>query len=444
MKNTIKNFVSKVCNFFTLTVLSRVKHSNVQLDHLIFRDDRSRSKLDKLAETNVAILKSSVENISALEGVENHLYKIYELDQKIANLQDQITASVSEKKQDSFRYDSNVEKIITAPIVNLEQKISKIEEQLAASILEYGRNSSIVEKLIATPFINLEGMVIKIEEQLIALEKQLNSPLIVQSSEFLSVDPETNLMVHMYSFLDSDVAIDVGAHKGRVSEQLSMVGYNVYAFEPNMEVFQELQEVANRKKNLHVFNFALGAQEKQGDLHLVDIEDPKWAGGEDNTTMFSSLVDRELPEHFKSNATSEVSIKPISNLIKTGDLPANIGILKIDTEGYDLEVIKGLGESRPSIVVAEYWDKENPWSNPGLIYSFNELVFEMKERDYNWHIDIQRFWGKETVSFSCNHNTSAESSWGNVFFFNSRELFNHAHEWCSIALPRTFYKAKLN
>ena len=400
-----------MCNYFTLSVLGRVKHSNVQLDHLIYRDDQSGSKLNQLAETNVAILKSSIENITTLEVIQGQLGKLYEVEQQISRIEEKLA-----NEDVSLRhFNSEIMGKVSSGLLDFERKLTALEQQFTKAATDLSHNFS-------------------------KLEEQFSTPVIKESSDFLSIDPETSLMIHMYSFLENNIAIDVGAHKGRVAEQLSKIGYDVFAFEPNEEVFKDLREVENKYKNLNIFNFAIGAQEKQGYLHLVDIEDPKWAGGEDNTTMFSSLVDRELPEHFESNSTSKVSIKTLCNLIKNGDLPANIGILKIDTEGYDLEVIKGLGETRPSIVVAEYWDKKNPWSNPGLIYSFSELVFEMKGRGYNWHIDIQRFWGKETVSFSCNHSASAVGSWGNVFFFKTREHFNFAHDWCANVLPRTFYK----
>ena len=63
-----------------------------------------------------------------------------------------------------------------------------------------------------------------------------------------------------------------------------------------------------------------------------------------------------------------------------------IDFLKVDTEGFDLEVIKGLGNVRPAIVQIEFWGDEfifiRTEKNRADFVSSAEIIRELRKREF--------------------------------------------------------------
>ena len=119
-------------------------------------------------------------------------------------------------------------------------------------------------------------------------------------------------------------------------------------------------------------------------------------------------------------------------------MPADAGLVKIDTEGFDLEVIRGMGEHRYPVVLAEFWDQELPFAR-STVYTLEDLVHQMKDRGYLWHLVLYRIWERTQIAFYATYSQSIANSWGNAVFFNDYSLFAQAQMWCSAALPRTYF-----
>ena len=122
--------------------------------------------------------------------------------------------------------------------------------------------------------------------------------------------------------------IDVGANIGNHSVYFGKYFKEIYSFEPNPILFKILESNVMLNKMDHkirLFNFALGEKIETKKYLLTS----KNFGG-------SGFFDRDFKanNHFK-----EYYLK-----IKRGDSIGfnNIGFIKIDTEGYDFNVIKGL------------------------------------------------------------------------------------------------------
>jgi hypothetical protein len=96
------------------------------------------------------------------------------------------------------------------------------------------------------------------------------------------------------------------------------------------------------------------------------------------------------------------------------------------------------------VVIVEYWDEATPFGASGAMNRLDDMVKEMRRRDYHWYIVFYRVWGTETVSFYCNHERSVENAFGNVFFFRDYTAFAEALKWCSAVLPVTYqtYRAR--
>jgi FkbM family methyltransferase len=252
-------------------------------------------------------------------------------------------------------------------------------------------------------------------------------------------DLDIELMTYLYSYLPYRLAVDIGANRGDVSSRLLQVGYQVYAFEPFPAVIDKLKNRLGDHPNFRLFPFALGSENQTQELHIATDETP------DNTyqdaSFYSSLTKHSLSEGLVFNDTIPVTVKTLASLHDAEELPKDIGLVKIDTEGFDLEVIKGMGNYRYPVVVAEFWDQNFPFGRSGAMNQLPDLVNAMKERDYHWHLVIYRIWGSSDVSYYCNSAYSLDNSWGNVFFFQDYHVFHQALLWSASVMPATYFSA---
>jgi FkbM family methyltransferase len=260
----------------------------------------------------------------------------------------------------------------------------------------------------------------------------------VETSDYFFTNPELGLIAFLYSYLPTRTALDVGAHTGDVSEHLLNTGYEVYAFEPYPESYQRLTKRVGSRPEFHGFNVALGSV--TGELPLYTVRDSSPDNRYEDPTVFHSLAPHGMPADLTFENAIPVPIRRLSELHREGVVPATASLVKIDTEGYDFEVILGMEDQRYPVVMVEFWDSAIPFAAQGLRYTVKSMVGEMRQRGYLWSIVIYRVWGQNETAFFCNQDRSVPGSWGNVLFFQDREIFAQAQQWCSAVLPRTYFK----
>lgn len=270
------------------------------------------------------------------------------------------------------------------------------------------------------------------------LENQSVRQVCVETSDYLSTNPELGLMDFLYSYLPSRIAFDIGAHVGDVSEHLLNTGYEVYAFEPYGKSYSRLKKRLGAQSAFHSFNLALGSV--TGDAPMYLVKDTSADRKFEDPTVFHSLAQHGMPEDLHFAGSVSVPIRRLSDLHREGLVPTDASLVKIDTEGYDLEVIRGMDDYRYPVVLVEFWDTQIPFASEGLLYTVDTVAAEMRQRGYHWYIVIYRVWGQNETAFFCNHDRAIPNSWGNIVFFRDREIFMHAHHWCSATLPRTYFK----
>jgi hypothetical protein len=98
-----------------------------------------------------------------------------------------------------------------------------------------------------------------------------------------------------------------------------------------------------------------------------------------------------------------------------------LGVLKIDTEGYDLNVIRGMGDVRAEVLMCEFFTPSlySAWSG-GFPEALTEAAFE---RGYEACIAVKRMVGHELVVFD--PHGFIDGQWGNLVF-TSREVLGRA------------------
>jgi len=261
---------------------------------------------------------------------------------------------------------------------------------------------------------------------------------VFETSTIALLEPELDLLAHLAPLLPSRVALDIGANAGEVSAALLRAGLQVHAFEPNPPVAQALRERFAAQPGFQVHAEALGAQDGEADLHLVEDRSPD--GRYQDATVYASLRVHEMPDDLPFAGSVRVPVRRLETLHASGRLPPEIGLVKIDTEGLDVEVIRGMGEHRYPVVMAEFWDEAHVFARSGSGDRLRDLVQEMRRRGYSSHLVLFRVWGDGQCAYYCNLADSVEASWGNVLFFRDGKLFDEARRFCEATLPRALFR----
>ena len=133
------------------------------------------------------------------------------------------------------------------------------------------------------------------------------------------------------------VVLDVGANFGKYSKLVQHFNpsANIYAFEPHPKTYKKLCEIM-QKNNFHAVNAAVG--EAEGTLSLYDYAEKD---GSTHASLFKDVIEGI---HDAESIAHEVDVIRLDDFIKSNGLQ-NISLLKVDTEGNELNVLKGALES---------------------------------------------------------------------------------------------------
>lgn len=135
--------------------------------------------------------------------------------------------------------------------------------------------------------------------------------------------------------------IDVGANMGAITVPLAMKysQRRFYCFEAQRLVYQQLcgNAVLNGAFNIYPYHLAIGSLDDMGTM--IDVPVPDYAR---DANIGSISLDKRVVEANGDSFTSfeKVSLVPMDALGMT-----NIGAIKIDVEGMELSVIKGMLET---------------------------------------------------------------------------------------------------
>ena len=144
------------------------------------------------------------------------------------------------------------------------------------------------------------------------------------------------------------VLVDVGAHHGETVDLFNK-NFNVksvISFEPSPKNYNKFLKKSRNIKNLKLYNLALGNEKK-----IIDFSD-HFETQSSTPTKINKNSKYLKKKFFYLNPFNnnkiinivKVKMDRLDNVLRQLNLK-EIDILKIDTEGYDFNVIKGLGES---------------------------------------------------------------------------------------------------
>jgi FkbM family methyltransferase len=129
--------------------------------------------------------------------------------------------------------------------------------------------------------------------------------------------------------------VDIGANRGQFTLLMSGLQPDaaILAFEPLIEPYRKLTEVTSGLPNVRAFNSAIGPERASLPMNVARRDDSS-----------SLLPLTDLQEQIFPNTGHErivdVQIAPLGDFLE-GQVTARPSLLKIDVQGYELEVLKG-------------------------------------------------------------------------------------------------------
>lgn len=146
-----------------------------------------------------------------------------------------------------------------------------------------------------------------------------------------------------------DVILDVGANTGQFAMQLRKdLDYKgrIFSFEPMQSAFQILSETCRSDCQWEAFNFGLGDRDERREINLAG-------------NSWSSSILEMLPSHTDASPTSHyvgrerIEIRTLDSIFESLCAPGQIVYLKIDTQGFERNVIAGAETSLTHIDIIQ-------------------------------------------------------------------------------------------
>jgi FkbM family methyltransferase len=165
-------------------------------------------------------------------------------------------------------------------------------------------------------------------------------------------------------------SLDVGANIGYYAELLSRRSDRTLAFEPVSATFGDLRYVFGHRRNLRLFNCALGDSD-----HSAEIRMPR-RDGELDAPSASMVVD------FDDQEVETISVRQGDALLEQEIGPGRdaVDFIKIDVEGFEYQVLSGLKQTiegaRPVLMVEINCDNtDDPMGPVRLLEDMGYLTF---------------------------------------------------------------------
>lgn len=172
---------------------------------------------------------------------------------------------------------------------------------------------------------------------------------------------------------NSDVIFDIGANTGvyaLIAKSLNPKA-KVYAFEPVKRVYEKLL-TNNELNSFDIVSLNVAASNTDGKAVIYDAQ---------TEHVMSVAVNKDLTEPGSNAVAVEIDVTRLDTLIEKMSIPA-IGLMKIDVETHEPEVLEGLGrylnEFRPTMLIEILTDEVGERVE-ALVKDKNYLYFNIDE-----------------------------------------------------------------
>jgi len=220
------------------------------------------------------------------------------------------------------------------------------------------------------------------------------------------------LLCKLLAHLDRRTMIDVGAEQGSLVERMLQAGVDaLYAFEPHPDNANALRSRFARDPRTTIYEYAISDVDGSGELRI--------SSGTDGAPLSfgHTLLERDDTDEIAWRGTLPVMLRSLQSLLDAGEIPPSIGILKVDTEGHDLAVVRGMGALQADVVMVEHWSKLPRGLGP-CPWTIGEMRASLQDRGFT-HFAFVVHRG-EFVTLKWDDGDVESGAMGNLVFLHDR------------------------
>jgi len=153
-------------------------------------------------------------------------------------------------------------------------------------------------------------------------------------SYFHGVAPLFELSPLVKKISEAKTLIDIGSNKGQfcLLTKKFFPEIEIHSFEPQIEELN-IQKKILGSGNINYYNFALGSEEKISNLYVT--------ARKDSSSILKPI--ETTNKKYLTKEIKEISVNRLDNLLGLKNIKRP-SVLKLDVQGYELEVLKGSNE----------------------------------------------------------------------------------------------------
>lgn len=204
-----------------------------------------------------------------------------------------------------------------------------------------------------------------------------------------------------------DLCFDVGANLGNKTWDFIQLGANVVAIEPQPDCFSQLKSRFTNNPNVKVVNCGCGSSNRKETINI--------SSSHTLSTISNSFISETSKERFAGTTwdkTAEIELVTLDHLIEIYGLPA---FCKIDVEGYESEVLKGLSH-QIDFVSFEFVPelKSNSFESINSLLNIGKYVFNYSEGE-SGVFEFSNWVNRDTIFQYMTTKNDFKKSFGDIY-----------------------------
>jgi FkbM family methyltransferase len=227
-------------------------------------------------------------------------------------------------------------------------------------------------------------------------------------------DAELYLLSRLLAHLNHRTMIDVGAERGSMAEGMLRAGVeSLHALDADPDNASALRTRFAGDRRVSVHECAVSDDDGHAELHVSTEPDGS------PLPFGHTLLERADTDEIAWKQTVTVTRRSLQSLIAAGEIPCSVGILKIDTEGHDLAVVRGMGTLEADVVMVEHW-VDLPHGLGRCPWTTQDMLGELNPRGFN-HFGFIVHRG-ELVTLKWDDGEVEYGAMGNLIFLHDSAL----------------------
>ena len=181
------------------------------------------------------------------------------------------------------------------------------------------------------------------------------------------------------SELDIEKIIDIGAHKGEFLENMLKIEKvnSFYAFEPQKNIFNELNEKFSKNKKITLFNFAMDKEIANKKLKINKLSMTSSLAEINEKSFYLKIKNFLTFSRSNFENESEIQTNTVDKVFENISLQKSL--LKIDVEGFEINVLEG---SQMKLKEIPFVLLENQFGNHYKNNSFKDITKLLTKQNF--------------------------------------------------------------